>query len=218
MNSKIKIYCIILSVIYSILVIYTLSDVVDDFKAGYKEGHETTTTPWYMRTLHLKVIPTEGIYSYPEKITNTLTAQEISAEPNYLKLKLDNSNIEIPLYLKIFRGIIVALSVLALVSTIYLPFIFFSVVKSATKGKILEYDVIRKIQQIGYILVFYYLMDSLTYFSDYLISQHVIVLEKYRAIIDLSDFGLLLLGLVTLLMTEILKVSRQLKEEQDLTI
>lgn len=218
MNSKIKIYCIILSVIYSIVVIYTLSDIVDSFKAGFKEGRETTTTPWYMRTLHLKVLPVEGIYSYPEKIKNTFTAQEVKAEPNYYKIKLDNSNIEIPLYLKIFKGFIVALSVFALGAAVYLPFIFFSVVKSATKGKILEHNVIRKIQQIGYILIFYYLMDSLAYFSDFLISKHVIMFERYRAVIDLSDFGLLLLGLVTLLMTEILKVSRQLKEEQDLTI
>ena len=218
MNSKIKTYCIILSVIYSIVVIYTISDVIDGFKAGYKQGHETSSTPWYMRTLHLKVLPIEGLYSYPEKVINKLTDQEVKAEPDYYRVRLDNSNIEIPLYLKISRGIIIFLSVLSIAAAIYLPFVFFSVVKSATKGEILEYKVIRKIQQIGYILIFYYLMNLLAYLSDFLISKHVIIFERYRAIIDLSDFGLLLLGLVTLLMTEILRVSRQLKEEQDLTI
>ncbi len=218
MNNKIKTYCIILSVIYAIVVIYTTSDVVDSIKSGYKLGHETTTTPWYMRTLHLKVLPRDGLYSFPEKITNTVTGQIVKAEPNYYKIKPDNSIIDIPFYLKLFKGTLVGLSFVALAAAIYLPFLFFSVVRAATKGQILEHKIIKKIQRIGCILIFYYLMDSFVYLSDYLISKHVMTFEKYRAVIDFSDFGLLLLGLVTLLMTEILKVSRQMKEEQDLTI
>lgn len=219
MNNKIKTYCIILSIIYTVVVICSLSDAIESFKAGYKQGRESSqTTPWYMHTLYLKVLPIEGLHTYPERIINTVTGQEVRAEANNLKVKMENTNIEIPTYLKVFRGFIFVLAIVFLLGIIYLPFLFFSVIKSATRGKILESKVIRNTQRIGYILIIYYLIDTLAYFSDYLIAQHVIIFQKYRAVIDVSDFGLLSLGLVTLLMTEILKVSRQLKEEQDLTI
>ncbi len=219
MNNKIKTYCIILSILYSVVVICSLSDTIESFKAGYKIGRESSpNTPWYMLTLHLRVLPIEGLHTYPERITNSVTGQEVRAEANNFKIRIENSNIDIPVYIKVFRGFIIVLSVVFLAGIVYLPFLFFSVIKSATKGKILEPKVIHKIQRIGYILIIYYLIDSLAYFSDYLVAQYVMTFEKYRAVIDLSDFGLLFLGLVTLLMTEILKVSRQLKEEQDLTI
>nr|WP_297163161.1 DUF2975 domain-containing protein [uncultured Dysgonomonas sp.] len=219
MNNKIKIYCIILSILYTVVVICSLSDTIESFKAGYKIGRESSpNTPWYMLTLHLRVLPIEGLHTYPEKIINSVTGQEVRAEANNYKIRIENSNIDIPVYVKVFRGFIIALSVVFLAGIIYLPFLFFSVIKSATKGKILEPKVIRNIQRIGYILIIYYIIDSLAYFSDYLVAQYVMTFEKYRAVIDVSDFGLLFLGLVTLLMTEILKVSRQLKEEQDLTI
>lgn len=219
MNNKIKVYCILLSIIYTIVVIVSITDAVESFKAGFKQGHETShTTPWYMYTLHLKVVPIEGLHTYPERIVNTFTGQEVRAEANNFKIKIENSNIEIPLYLKIFRGFVYVLAIVFLAGVIYLPFLFFSVIKSATKGKILESKVIRKIQRLGYLLIIYYIIDSLAYLSDYLIAQHVMIFERYRAVMDVSDFGLLFLGLVTLLLTEILKVSRQLKEEQDLTI
>lgn len=196
-----------------------MSDTIESFKAGYKIGRESSpNTPWYMLTLHLRVLPIEGLHTYPEKIINSVTGQEVRAEANNYKIRIENSNIDIPVYVKVFRGFIIALSVVFLSGIIYLPFLFFSVIKSATKGKILEPKVIRNIQRIGYILIIYYIIDSLAYFSDYLVAQYVMTFEKYRAVIDVSDFGLLFLGLVTLLMTEILKVSRQLKEEQDLTI
>lgn len=219
MNNKIKTYCIILSILYSVVVICSLSDTIESFKAGYKIGRESSpNTPWYMLTLHLRVLPIEGLHTYPERITNSVTGQEVRAEANNFKIRIENSNIDIPVYIKVFRGFIIVLSVVFLAGIVYLPFLFFSVIKSATKGKILEPKVIHKIQRIGYILIIYYIIDSLAYFSDYLVAQYVMTFEKYRAVIDLSDFGLLFLGLVTLLMTEILKVSRQLKEEQDLTI
>ncbi|QIK55176.1 DUF2975 domain-containing protein [Dysgonomonas sp. HDW5B] len=219
MNNKIKIYCIILSILYTVVVICSMSDTIESFKAGYKIGRESSpNTPWYMLTLHLRVLPIEGLHTYPEKIINSVTGQEVRAEANNYKIRIENSNIDIPVYVKVFRGFIIALSVVFLAGIIYLPFLFFSVIKSATKGKILEPKVIHKIQRIGYILIIYYLIDSLAYFSDYLVAQYVMTFEKYRAVIDVSDFGLLFLGLVTLLMTEILKVSRQMKEEQDLTI
>ncbi len=219
MNNKIKTYCIILSILYSVVVICSLSDTIESFKAGYKIGRESSpTTPWYMLTLHLRVLPIEGLHTYPERITNSVTGQEVRAEANNFKIRIENSNIDIPVYIKVFRGFIIVLSVVFLAGIVYLPFLFFSVIKSATKGKILEPKVIHKIQRIGYILIIYYLIDSLAYFSDYLVAQYVMTFEKYRAVIDVSDFGLLFLGLVTLLMTEILKVSRQMKEEQDLTI
>lgn len=219
MNNKIKIYCIILSILYTVVVICSMSDTIESFKAGYKIGRESSpNTPWYMLTLHLRVLPIEGLHTYPEKIINSVTGQEVRAEANNYKIRIENSNIDIPVYVKVFRGFFIPLSVVFLAGIIYLPFLFFSVIKSATKGKILEPKVIRNIQRIGYILIIYYIIDSLAYFSDYLVAQYVMTFEKYRAVIDVSDFGLLFLGLVTLLMTEILKVSRQLKEEQDLTI
>ncbi|PXV69069.1 Protein of unknown function (DUF2975) [Dysgonomonas alginatilytica] len=219
MNKRIKIFCLILSIIYVSVVIYSIFDVADSFIAGYKQGQEEAKdSSKNIQTLHLKLKPIEGGYVYPEKVVNTLTGQEMKAEIGEYKIKFDNSENPLPVHLKVFRGIIIFLAVVILAGLIYLPFLFFSIIKSGTKGKMLEHKTIRKIQQIGYLLIIYYIINVVICLSDFMIAKHAVALEKYRFIIDFSDFGFLFLGLVTLLLAEILKVSVQLKEEQDLTI
>lgn len=219
MNKKIKTYCLILAIVYSIVVIFSIFESVTDFQEGYKQGrNEETKSLWYAKTLHLHVVPIGGMYTYPEKIKNTLTGQELQAETKIYKILPQNSDRTIPLYLKIFRGSIMALALAFMAALVYLPILFFGVIKSATKGKMLEYKTIRKIQRIGYILIMYYIFDFLAYASDFLVAKYLVALENYRAIVNFTDPGILFLGIVTLLFAEILKVSRQLKEEQDLTI
>ena len=219
MNKRIKILCLLLSIIYTGVVIYCIFDFGDGIMAGYKQGKEQAKgSSKNIQRLHVKVKPIEGVYTYPDRTINTLTGQEIKAEVSDYRIAFDSSDTPLPSYVEILRGIVILLAVIVLIGLIYLPFLFFSIIKSATKGKMLEHKTIRNIQRVGYLLIIYYLINIVAYLSDFVIAKHIVTLEKYRIIVDLSDFSFLFLGLVTLLLAEILKVSVQLKEEQDLTI
>ncbi|MBF0574711.1 DUF2975 domain-containing protein [Dysgonomonas sp. GY617] len=219
MNKRIKILCLLLSAIYIGVVIYCIFDFGDGMMAGYRHGKkQAQNSSTNIQRLHVKVKPIEGVYTYPDKMINTLTGQEVKAEVSDCRIALDSSDTPLPSYMKISRGVVVVLAIIVLIGLIYLPFLFFSIVKSATRGKMLEHKTIRKIQRVGYLLIIYYLINTVVYLSDFIIAKQIVTLEKYRIIFDFSDFSFLFLGLVTLLLAEILKVSVQLKEEQDLTI
>lgn len=219
MNSKIRIYSIVLAIIYGVILAHTMFLAVDQFKAGFRLAEKkTSSSSSYMNILHVAISPKDGIYTYPEIIKNTITGQDVCVESTMFKIDLSNTNIKIPNYLKYIRITLMFLSFVILATFLYLPFLFFSTVKQATKGHILTPKVIRKIQYMGYIILFSYVANIVSYLSDFMISKYVVEFEKYNVVFDSYDFGYLLLGFVTLLMAEILKVSGKLKEEQDLTI
>lgn len=213
MNKKIKLYCIILSVIYISVVVYTIFREVASFSAGFNEGLKDIPR----ETLHVNLIPKSGGYSFPTSTTNIMDNQEMKMEIQCAKIMVFHPQ-KLPLPITIMYYAIIFLAFAILICTIWLPFLFFKIIRSASKGNIIDLKVIKRIKKIGIILVFFYVIDVLIYIVETLKAEYLVKLEHYNFFVDFSGFGTLILGIVTLLLAEILSVTLKMKEEQDLTI
>lgn len=213
MNKKIRVYCLILAIIYVFVVMYTAFMEISSFKAGFKEG--ITDVP--REILHVNMIPKSGGYSFPDKFTDITGKQDIRMEVRSAKVMVLNPS---KLPTAIFLGYYVVLfsAFVLLGCTVWLPFLFFKIIRAASKGNFLDIKVISRIRKIGIILIFFYFMDVMACMIDTLKAQYLMDLENYKFFIDFSGFGTLILGIVTLLLAEILSVTLKMKEEQDLTI
>lgn len=186
---------------------------ISSFKAGFKEGLRDVPR----EILHVNLIPKSGGYSFPDKATDISGKQDIRMEVRNAKIMVLNpaklpTGIFIGYYIVLFSAFVL------LGCTIWLPFLFFKIIRAASKGNLLDVNVIRRIKKIGIILIFFYFMDVLACMIDTLKAEYLMDLENYTFFVDFSGFGTLILGIVTLLLAEILNVTLKMKEEQDLTI
>ncbi|MDU1903268.1 MAG: DUF2975 domain-containing protein [Dysgonomonas sp.] len=219
MNKRIKIYCIIISIIYVGVVFNNLSSYVSAFKFGVDMGRESAKTDRDLSVFHLKVIPESGAFSYPEKIMNTLTGKEMNAEVSELKIMLfENADVlhsGLYNFIEVFK---IIMSFLFIGITIYLPVLFIKIIRSVTKGNIIESKMISRISRMGWVIIIFFLLETIGGVINVVGAQEILAVENYRMVMDYSNYPFLILGVTTLLLSEILRVSLNLKEEQELTI
>ena len=110
------------------------------------------------------------------------------------------------------------LAFFALFVMIMIPVQTFRVLRSVTMNKIFDPANIRKLRFIGYALLAYYAAELFFNLIHYRIAASVIHVDGYSLHVDWGNITLVLLGFVVLMFAEVLKISVQLKEEQDLTV
>lgn len=129
---------------------------------------------------------------------------------------LSNSPILALLIPTISLGIL-SLTILGLL--IYIPIQTYKVIRSIVKDDIFDLSNIKRIRKIGYSTLIAFVLAipiyPITKYLYYLLFG-VGDLSEYGTIRD--DYSLLLFGLLILLFAEILKMSHQIKEENDLTV
>jgi len=222
MNSRIKILCIILSLIYAGLIISSVAPAFEIFKTGIDLGKVSSNKNTRYEIYHFNVVPKTinfGNYTFPTTLTNVATGEEIKAEATGYKVgiaKSQDENHSLGGIIVLIIKLILSLIIIGLI--VYIPILFFGIVKASTKGNIIEAGVIKKVSKLGWSLIGILTIDILVIGSDYITIKQLIELEHYRIMMDYSSYYLLILGTVTLLLAEVLKVSLNLKEEQELTI
>lgn len=213
MNKKIRTYCFILAIIYVFVVMYTIFTQIASFKAGFREGMRGVPR----EILHVNLMPKHGTYSFPDKVSDISGRQDVLIEMNNAKLMVLNP-VELPKSIVIGYYVVLCSAFILLGCTIWLPFLFFRVIRAASKGNLIDLKVIKRIRKIGIILILFYIADILANTIDTLKAEYLVHFENYNFFIDFSGFGTLILGIVTLLLAEILHMTLKMKEEQDLTI
>lgn len=222
MNAKLKIYCIILAVTYFGIIIYSMFDGYKDFTLGFKQGIDSKISDSTNTTIftYIDVKPTNGYYSFPDEGKNLLTDKPIKTEISSINIHYQDITPEVPMYLYILRDIILFAIFFLILGILYIPFAFFSIIKSVTKGRVMEYQVVRKANAIGWILVTYSVAETAFTYIESLIAKAQIKIEDYEIVYNFgfSHYALFILGMVTLILAEILRESLKIKEEQELTI
>lgn len=220
MEKNIKIYSLIIAIIYLAVIIQNVYEVASVAKSGFEMGWNDSHNHITSELFHFKVEPENGAFSFPQTVKNLLSGQNIDAEVGEYKIRISEpENSETGIGMTIFRIFKMIFSFIILAIFIYIPILFFGIIKSVNKGEILADKTIKKIRRIGWLLLGLFVYNILVYsIGDALIAQQAIKLEGYRIIPDLSNFSSLFLCLITLLLAEILKHTAKMKEEQDLTI
>ena len=216
MYKRIKIYSVILAVIYGLIIINGAFDFAKGFMLGVDKSKAELKTGVSSTIYHFMVEPVESKGTFPETIINQLTGEEIHVEACEYMLSIINPPSTVATtVIPLIKGLV---AIIFVVLVIYALYLFFMTIRSVTKDKIIDGAVIKKIRKIGWIIVAMFVYQAVVYIVDYCIVKDILKMENYKIIMDYSSYSTLVLGIVTLLLAEILKVSLFLKEEQDLTI
>lgn len=187
-----------------------------DFMEGFKKG---ANKDFSYEVYYLNLKPKEGKYTFHEQLKNEKDSQYISAEANRYLIKTNSSYNTIPSGLKIIKLVcIVFITILAFISLLFSPILFFSIIYSITKNRIITSSLILRAKVLGWILLLFSIIAILYTINETMILRSIMEIENYQIVMEQPDYMMLVLGLVILILAEILKMSLKIKEEQDLTI
>jgi len=227
MDRRLKIITIAISIVYvaSIgrYIYHEMADFVYGAQLGAKAAFKMTETGEMptlstIGTFFLSLKPENGLRTFPSTMHNRLNGKLMKTEIEQMVVELTDVKDRLP------RGTVVAdicsifLSLIALFVLALIPVQTFRVVRSITKDKIFDPTNIHKLRSIGYAMLAFYIATFVVNFFHYRIATHVVHVDGYSLQMDWGNITLVLLAFVVLMFAEVLKVSVQLKEEQDLTV
>lgn len=217
MNTRIKIYCVLLAICYIGIFVNTFYNDFDEIKDSFMQGvnsHENRTT-----TLSLWLEPHNN-NDLNLVLHNKISGGALVGKAYRSKVWVDVPTKDVPTYLFAIEIACMVVGIFIIIAFFAFPILFFNVIYNVTRNKTINDGSITKIRIMGWTLIVYYLMDALLNYKNIATAKHIINLENFNLSgINLeSNLIFLSLGFVTLLLAEIAKVSLKLKEEQDLTI
>ena len=223
MNTRLKIFSILLGIVY----LYIIGEVIVKSMVpmlsaniqetiAYKKKHAKPNV--FPNTYFFYVKPEAGNYTYPDAILNLKTGKQIQGEiPSFI---IKTSEIQkLPVWISVCKVIMKFVSFFMLFLMIYIPLQLYKVIHSVIKNNIFDIVNIKRIRRIGYAILTVFACVLYTAFIFTVEAKELFQLENYKIVFSISDeYQYLLIGLITLLFAEILKISHTMKEEQDLTI
>lgn len=220
MNKNIKIYSILLSIVYVCLVVFHIANAIDPFMVGFRDGmNDANENRGYIGTsvFHVEVAPKAGVYTFasPIAIDNQMS---IPVELQQVKVRVPLDSVVLPSGYAFFTGLRAFLALVLLGVLLYIPFLFFSTSYMVNKGQIYDAKVLRRLKRLGWIVVGYFFLTASLDFVQTYFDKQLVAITNYDVIYATPDFVILLLGLVIVFLSEVLKMSLFMKEEQDLTI
>jgi hypothetical protein len=233
MNTRLKIICILFGFAYLYIIgEYIVTEVVPDFVAGFKAGYNAESdladTAWDNQEIGTRkralgnyeiyffsAVPKTGLGSYPTTFVNLKNSSFISANVEHFRAKVVNP-VKVATWIHVARAFSIFLSFFAVCILIYIPVQTYKTIRSVIKNEIFETQTIHRIRRIGYALSIIFALSVFSSFIYYSEAKALISLEDYNIVFSMkADYTFLLFGLVTLLFAEILKISHQMKIEQD---
>jgi hypothetical protein len=233
MNTRLKIICILFGAAYFYIIgEQVITEEIADGMTGYRDGRamankeleKQNSGNWngqeaeMFKTCFFSAIPKSGLSTFPTSFVNLKNSSFILANVGNFRAKIANP-IKLPIWFTVANGFEVLFSFIVLFLLIYVPVQTYKTIRSVVKNEIFEIKTIHRIRRIGYALLIIFGFLTLISFASYLEAKELISLEDYKIVFSMkADYSFLLFGLVTLLFAEILKMSHQMKVEQDFTI
>ena len=227
MDRRLKIITIAMSLVYVAIFCGFLGSVMVEFVQGFRQGFneawncdskEEMSTLSDTRTFSLSLKPENGFHSFPSVIINQLDRKLMKAEIETVVVKMSDVKNKMPKSTLIAYVCSIFLYLFALFIMVLIPVQTLRVLNSVCRDKIFNPENIIKLRIIGYSSLALYVVNLIINFFDFRTALHVVEVEGYSLQMDWGNIYLVVLGLVILMFAEVLKVSVQLKEEQDLTV
>ena len=220
MSKRLYVYTAILAITYIIFFGNRVYEIIDAGIGGAKLGMREFENgePSNFDVLGGKITPKEGTATFPSAMINNKTGENIRIEFREAIFYLKQLPNIIPLHIKILK-ISNSLLIFILIGIfIYLPFIAYKVIKSVSKDKFYTIQNINKIREIPILLLCLFFVDSIYKIFTSIINSFYIQLEEYNIIMEELNYSCLFIGLVILILSEILRYTLVIKEEQELTV
>jgi hypothetical protein len=219
MSGKLKIYCLCFIIIYAVFFAYSVYDAGKLAIAGFEFGYAQSTTG--NRNLHVcgsYMEPVNGSVTFPSAIVNEKTGEEVRFEMRQIIAFLSDFPENIPAHVKIMDSATIIFSLIMAALFIYIPFIGYRIMKSVAQNEFYSIKNIRRIRKIALILLMIFLITVFINLSATISTNAYLQISGYRAYVGMFDCSALFTGLIMLILSEILRYTANIKEEQDLTV
>jgi hypothetical protein len=223
MSKKLYIYSAILAIVYVVFFGNCLYEIVDSGIGGakfgmreFKNGNLSITTPYEIFGTY--ITPTTGTASFPSTILNDKTGENMRLEIREALTFLTQLPDYVPVHIEILKCVNFILTFCLFGLFIYLPFIAYKVMKSISKDEFYTIKNINSLRKISIVILSMFLICFISNLFMNIVSGFYMQLEGYKTVIRDFNFPVLFLGLVVLILSEILRYTTTIKEEQELTV
>lgn len=215
METKIKIYSILIGLIYFLIIFASFYTGYHEFKRSFNDGYNGVKSEKF----YLHTQPIDYNLNSLETMINTLTGEKVGVEMMTVRVSTIDDNVPKSHVASIFSTIRDLTIILITVVLLYIPILFLLIVKSIWQNNLMNQKLVKRIKRMGWILLSLYFYTFIFFdFGTYYLASQCIALENYKIILDYGNCELIVLGLLTLMLGEILSHALKMKEEQDLTI
>ncbi|MCQ2238452.1 MAG: DUF2975 domain-containing protein [Bacteroidaceae bacterium] len=216
MKKKFNVYCTLLLLAFAICQFADPTSGFRDFVRGFNEGFESagneTESP---DSEEMSIFLEPNHYAiHPDTLINTVNGEKVPASIQAVRiypssLKAD-SVYNITSSVNMFIGFIVALS---------LVWTFITLITSVNRGEIFENQITRNLSRLGVFLLIIYLSEIVYELNLYFHLKSQFAVEGYRLIQYAGHNNMYLYtGLALLAIAQVVKMGKEMKDEQELTI
>lgn len=211
-KTKLVTLSLLATVAYIFIILNSLAVNWDDFRLGYQDGKS-----YNLETYYVDLKAREGFSAFPDSLINLKSN-------NYVNIRHDCSQVRASLPPDLKKkadkwGIAeIVFSLCIVLITIYIPILFFRLMKSLMNDVVFDSKNIKRLRKIGYSLLSFYVIEVALNQIYYIKNSALFDFSGYVIQRESADMMMLLIGIVVLLFAEILSRGSAIKEDQDLTI
>jgi hypothetical protein len=211
-KTKLVTLSLLATIAYIFIILNSLASNWDDFRLGYNDGKSHN-----LETFYVNLKARDGYTAFPDSIINLNTN-------NYVNIRHDCSQVRASLPPDLrnkadkWGTLEILLSLFIVIIVIYIPVLFFRLMKSLINDVVFDFKNISRLRKIGYSLLVFYVIDVALNQIYYIKNSLLFDFSGYVIQRESADMIMLLLGIVVLLFAEILTRGSIIKEDQDLTI
>lgn len=216
MKKKFNVYCTLLLLAFAICQFADPTSGFRDFVRGFNEGFESAGSETDSSdSEEMSIFLEPNHYAiHPDTLINTVCGEKVPASIQAVRiypssLKAD-SVYNITSMVNMFVGFIVALS---------LVWTFITLITSVNRGEIFENQITRNLSRLGVFLLVIYLSEIVYELNLYFHLKSQFAVEGYRLIQYAGHNNMYLYtGLALLAVAQVIKMGKEMKDEQELTI
>ncbi|MDR2126776.1 MAG: DUF2975 domain-containing protein [Prevotellaceae bacterium] len=219
MSRKLKIYSLCLAIVYVVCFAHNVYEsgkiAIAGFKLGYKQGKSGNTG---FNVCASYMIPVNGSLTFPSTVINEKTGEEMRFEIRQMIAFMPETPENVPVYVPIMNIAANISGFIMLALFVYIPFVVYKIMKSITQNRFYSIENIKRIKKISLILLLAFAINIFINMSVTISTNSYLYIKDYKAYMDNFNYSSFFMGLVLLILSEILRYTKNMKEEQDLTI
>lgn len=196
----------------------TTGESIESVKEGYEDASEMCYERGYEAGLKVKekipffdgkvVLTPMDISDYPEKITNTVTGEEI-------RMSLRNINVMIPGHKYPLDWITSVLSIIAFFAIFFFIWLLLTFVADVKKGDIFVKSNEWKMNWMAVVFFYWFVADWLCEILYFSFVKNTVAFDGYKVVMEHPSVFPLIIGMAFLLFSSIFSLGRKMKEDQE---
>lgn len=213
---KIRFLAVLAMIAYALVVSNSFFGDWESVKAGFWSGYNSGygNSPYSdSNNYYLKLSSKQDWYEYADSISNADKTERYGIKCTDAVVSYPSQSVS-----GLQIGIRLLFAVILFSCYIVIPVNFYKLMRSMANGNIFDSKNVRFIQRLGCTLIIAYLVETCYNLIEFQVNKGLFSFQNYKIEYQFADTNVLLMGIVTLLISEIMVKALGLKEEQDLTV